>query len=95
MSTEETQPCFTQLCYLSQENIIYNNVPRTIPNMFKKTHLGYMLSSELYKLDVLSNLTISLISKKVHGPCISYLNDTFDLARCIKCDKWISQQCPG
>lgn len=36
MSTEETQPCFTQLCYLSQENIIYTNVPRTILNMFKK-----------------------------------------------------------
>ncbi|CAC5372336.1 unnamed protein product [Mytilus coruscus] len=94
MYTGETQPCFTQLCYLSRENIIYKNVPMTIPDMFQKTHLRYVLSSELYKLDVLTNQTVSLIAKNFHGPCISYLDDTFDLARCIKCDKWISQANP-
>ncbi|CAC5367034.1 unnamed protein product [Mytilus coruscus] len=46
LNTEETQPCYTQLCILN-----HHRVPE---QMWEKTHLGYMFSSEQYKQHCLS-----------------------------------------
>ncbi|CAG2215846.1 unnamed protein product [Mytilus edulis] len=76
MNTEETQPCFTQLCS-SKNNI------RTVPNVFEKYHRENVLSSELFKLCYKNFSDVkfpALYSGKIHGPFISDKNDTLDIA---------------
>ncbi|CAC5372326.1 unnamed protein product [Mytilus coruscus] len=90
MNTEETQPCFTQLWPLNQNINI-------VPNLFERNYRGYkMLSGELYKLCSKNGLSHvpGLFFGKIHGPCISNENETVDVARCLKCDKWICQAKP-
>ncbi|XP_063418464.1 uncharacterized protein LOC134701268 [Mytilus trossulus] len=83
MNTEETQPCFTQLRLLDHHQVF--------TNMWQKNHLGYMLSSEQYKLFYLSLVPGSW---KIHGPCLSDMQGRMDLAFCLKCDRWIFQAEP-
>ncbi|CAC5372334.1 unnamed protein product [Mytilus coruscus] len=90
MNTEETQPCFTQL-WLFNDNIELN------PNVLEKNYRGCMLSSKLYKLcykNFADAKIPSLFLGKIHGPCISNIHDTLDVAWCLKCDKWIFQAKP-
>ncbi|CAC5375631.1 unnamed protein product [Mytilus coruscus] len=88
MDTEDTHPCFTQLCLL--DNCIF--LPET-EKMIRKTCLMNKLSNELYKsyyfqTDLPINLTFL---NKIHGPCISDQNDQYDFAFCLKCNKWVTQ----
>ncbi|XP_052083354.1 uncharacterized protein LOC127720675 [Mytilus californianus] len=90
MNTEETPPCFTQLLLLHQ------NIKRT-HHLLQKNDRGYMLSSELYKRFILKSANAKFPAPffgKIHGPCVSDKHDTFDLAWCLKCDKWIFQAEP-
>ncbi|XP_071150338.1 cyclic GMP-AMP synthase-like receptor [Mytilus edulis] len=84
INTEDSQPCFTQLRLLDHHQIF--------KNMWEKNNLGYMLSSEQYKLVYLSLLPTG--SWKIHGPCLSDMQGRLDLAFCLKCDRWIFQAEP-
>ncbi|XP_071151736.1 uncharacterized protein [Mytilus edulis] len=88
LKSEETPPCYTQLCILNHHGVK--------ENMVIKTHLGYMLSSEQYKQYRRSRLPRIVPAKllKIHGPCISDTQDRLDIAYCLKCDQWVSQAQP-
>ncbi|CAG2197579.1 unnamed protein product [Mytilus edulis] len=83
MNTEETPPCYTQLCILNTDVLK--------ENLLIKTHLGYMLSSEQFKHNTLSTLPRKgpVCYMKIHGPCISDTEDIIDIAYCFKCDQWV------
>ncbi|CAC5423062.1 unnamed protein product [Mytilus coruscus] len=91
MDTEDTYPCFTQLRLLNNHELIFIPTER-----INNTFLGRKLSSELYKLfrmeDMSNTVGKGLTSTyKVHGPCITNLTGTYDFAWCLKCDQWISE----
>ncbi|VDH96119.1 Hypothetical predicted protein [Mytilus galloprovincialis] len=95
MNNEESPPCFAKLCLLNHPNHIHVNLSQEIMSCLQKSHLGYVLSSELFKLCFLnSNCFSASYCSKIHGPCISDINETNDLAICLKCDKWILQARP-
>ncbi|XP_052079134.1 uncharacterized protein LOC127717497 [Mytilus californianus] len=83
MNTEETLPCFAQLRLLDEQ--------KDFKFMWENSNLGGMLSSEIFRRDHLSLFPIEL---KIHGPCLSDMNDFFDVAFCLKCDQWIFQAKP-
>ncbi|CAC5392411.1 unnamed protein product [Mytilus coruscus] len=92
MNTEETKPCFTQLRLLNHQHLYQN-----FKYMWQKNHLGYMFSSEQYKLLILSAVFwLPELGNiwRIHGPCISDNNEQFDYANCLKCDQWIVQAKP-
>ncbi|XP_063418037.1 uncharacterized protein LOC134700588 [Mytilus trossulus] len=94
MNTDDTQPCFTQL-YLNT-HITQNLTPEvygSVLNMLQQRYLGYVLSSEQYKLFKLSSFGAEQIAK-IHGPCVTDGNDSYDCAFCLKCDSWIFQAQP-
>ncbi|XP_071177881.1 uncharacterized protein [Mytilus edulis] len=92
MDTEDTPPCFTQLQ-------LYTNV-NNLSNFFKQQlqqHRGkHLLSSELYKSQLLKEMQVFWpeFKLKMHGPCLSDINDIMDFAECLKCVKWVSQAQP-
>ncbi|VDI73421.1 Hypothetical predicted protein [Mytilus galloprovincialis] len=89
MNTVETQPCFTQLCFLNNDHP-FSQI------LSQKTHLGYMLSNEDYKQLCMHffNLILANNYMKIHGPCLSDISDQIDLAYCLQCNKWICQAQP-
>ncbi|XP_063411520.1 uncharacterized protein LOC134694439 [Mytilus trossulus] len=90
MNTEETQPCFTQL------RLINHPLLRLLfTKIWEQSHLGCMLSSEQYKLFYLS-IADQLVTNtvKIHGPCLTDIDDRSDTAMCLKCDQWIIQAHP-
>ncbi|CAC5426813.1 HARBI1 [Mytilus coruscus] len=92
MNTKETKPCFTQLRLLN-----HHQPHQNFKYMWQKNHLGYMLSSEEYKLVYLSCCAPSPILGniwRIHGPCLTDNNDQLDFANCLKCDQWICQAQP-
>ncbi|CAC5414642.1 unnamed protein product [Mytilus coruscus] len=90
MKTEETQPCFTQLRLLNHP-IEY----KCFKNMWQKSQRGCMLSSEQYKLFRMSVIPINFAKMTyIHGPCLTDMFDRYDIAGCLKCDKWILQVQP-
>ncbi|CAC5367772.1 unnamed protein product [Mytilus coruscus] len=86
MNTEETQPCFAQLYLPKHWDIFYD-----CKNLFQKHHMGWVLSSELYKKYYISLFPSRLPIAKIHGPCLSDIYEQLDLAYCIQSDKWIFQ----
>ncbi|CAG2197578.1 unnamed protein product [Mytilus edulis] len=62
MNTEDSPPCYTQLCIPNHQ--------RVKETMWIKTHLGYMFSSEQYKLSVLSLIPriFPAGTMQIHGP---------------------------
>ncbi|XP_071122587.1 uncharacterized protein [Mytilus edulis] len=92
MNTEETLPCFTQL---RLPNYFHFLLP-SFKNKWQRTHLGYMFSSENYKLVHLSIYPpkMATMFTNIHGPCVSDTNDAVDIAFCLKCDQWIFQAQP-
>ncbi|VDI61184.1 Hypothetical predicted protein [Mytilus galloprovincialis] len=49
--------------------------------------MKYLISNKLYKETKLVHARF-----KIHGPCLS--DDNYDLASCLKCEKWVSQAVP-
>ncbi|VDI23862.1 Hypothetical predicted protein [Mytilus galloprovincialis] len=89
MKTEDTHPCFTQLHLVNNHDLTVDHGKR-----IKNSFLGRKLSSELYRLNCMEDITIVDGMMKIHGPCISTTTETIDTAWCLKCDKWISQAKP-
>ncbi|CAC5370374.1 unnamed protein product [Mytilus coruscus] len=89
--TEESQPCFTQLCLLNPLKYIHYNAFMRYPELLQNNYLSYVFSSKQYKLMFLPEAISCVGSTEIHGPCISYLNDKLDFAVCLKFDKWIFQ----
>ncbi|VDI42924.1 Hypothetical predicted protein [Mytilus galloprovincialis] len=90
MSTEETEPCFAQL--RRQGRPQPNQVD--LKHLWVNNNLGCMLSSKRYILFCLWLSAPYGVKHKIHGPCITDINEVFDLAMCLKCDKWICQAQP-
>ncbi|VDI23866.1 Hypothetical predicted protein [Mytilus galloprovincialis] len=93
MDTEDTHPCFTQLLLVNDHDLTFPT--QVIKNLFQER----TFSSELYRLFCIkgvSNIFTFTCTDimKIHGPCISSTTDTIDVARCLKCDNWISQAQP-
>ncbi|XP_071177883.1 uncharacterized protein [Mytilus edulis] len=88
MDTEDTPPCFTQL----QLNTNVNTLPISLKQQLQQHRGKHLLSSELYKSLALHKLQdmVPKFQINIHGPCISDINDTMDLAGCLKCDQWVS-----
>ncbi|CAC5412284.1 unnamed protein product [Mytilus coruscus] len=80
MNTDETLPCFAQLRLLDEQ--------KAFKYMWENNNLGGRFSSELFRLDHLSLFPYEM---KIHGPCLSDMNDLLDVAFCLKCDQWIFQ----
>ncbi|CAG2223686.1 unnamed protein product [Mytilus edulis] len=85
MVTDATQPCFTQLCRLNHHRV-YNGWDLTFKllPLWQKHPLGYMLSSEQYKLFIMSLAGLKLAERKLprlvktHGPCLTSFDDQLD-----------------
>ncbi|VDI37114.1 Hypothetical predicted protein [Mytilus galloprovincialis] len=86
MKTEDTHPCFTQLHLVNNHDLTVDHGKR-----IKNSFLGRKLSSELYRLNFMEDMTKIYGTRKIHGPCISNTKESIDIAWCLKCDKWISQ----
>ncbi|CAC5414301.1 unnamed protein product [Mytilus coruscus] len=86
MDIEDTQPCFTRLRLFNDE--FYSFIEKNASVLLKNGRQN-LLSSELYKLYHLKRCCFAPIFK-IHGPCLSDRDDRFDLAYCLKCDKWVS-----
>ncbi|XP_076088926.1 uncharacterized protein LOC143059329 [Mytilus galloprovincialis] len=80
MNTERTLPCFAQLRLLYEQ--------KAFKYMWENNHIGGRFSSELFRQD---HLPLFPYEMKIHGPCLSDINDLFDVAFCLKCDQWIFQ----
>ncbi|CAC5365665.1 unnamed protein product [Mytilus coruscus] len=68
LNTEETQPCFVQLCVKRYIHVLLcENGNPSILNMLQKTHMGCVLSSELNKqLYLSSKQVLQCIKSMVH-----------------------------
>ncbi|XP_071162573.1 uncharacterized protein [Mytilus edulis] len=94
MDTENTHPCFTQLRLPLHFHYYSNLLDSRMKQMFEQDCLVNKLSNEKYKLD--SSYILNRDSPQteplctIHGPCLSDQYGTYDLAFCLKCDKWIS-----
>ncbi|XP_076083177.1 uncharacterized protein LOC143054149 [Mytilus galloprovincialis] len=92
MDTKESQPCFTYLLLLNN----FDNLPQPFKQMFFQHNGNYLLSSEIYKLQLLylaKQYNCPVLST-IHGPCLSNTNSQYDMAVCLKCDHWIFQARP-
>ncbi|CAC5387373.1 unnamed protein product [Mytilus coruscus] len=96
MDTENTHPCFTQLHFPLHFLNDYILLPE-IEQMLEQDYLVNKLSNVQYKHDK-HDKSYSFINffpepiqfTTIHGPCISDQTGDFDLAFCLKCDKWIT-----
>ncbi|XP_071126721.1 cyclic GMP-AMP synthase-like receptor 2 [Mytilus edulis] len=86
MNAEDTHPCFTQLHLVNNHDLTVDPGKR-----IKNSFLGRNLSSDLYRLNCMEDMTYIHGITKIHGPCISTTTESMDGAWCLKCDKWISQ----
>ncbi|CAG2226808.1 unnamed protein product [Mytilus edulis] len=79
INTDETQPCFTQLCLVPhcQNRTLKISFPSLNP--IERNHLGYVLSSDIYKQIHLPECFPSNVSSKIHGPCISDKDGIYDV----------------
>ncbi|XP_052079362.1 uncharacterized protein LOC127717660 [Mytilus californianus] len=101
MVTDETHPCFTQLCRLNHHGVynLWDLCFKEIP-LWQKHPLGYMLSSEQYQLLIMSLAGLKLAELKLpslaktHGPCLTSFDDQLDKVVCLKCDQWLFQTQP-
>ncbi|CAC5422709.1 unnamed protein product [Mytilus coruscus] len=87
MDPEDTQPCFTKLRIVRGRSSSYLG-----EIVLHADHKGVVLSSKMFKqikFDFYSKIIPNIT--KIHGPCLSDTLDLFDIAYCLKCDKWISQ----
>ncbi|VDI18578.1 Hypothetical predicted protein [Mytilus galloprovincialis] len=86
MDTDDTQPCFAKL------RILCDRTTLSIPDILAyDDRKGRVLSSKTFKemqLNLLS--TKHKYLDKIHGPCVSDIDDQLDIALCLKCDKWLS-----
>ncbi|XP_071133708.1 cyclic GMP-AMP synthase-like receptor isoform X2 [Mytilus edulis] len=87
MDTRDTPPCFT---YLRISTSLYSDTEQ----MLQQKDGESLLSNELLKMHRLNNLASSHTFRNLHGPCISDDLEQYDIAYCIKCEKWISQAQP-
>ncbi|CAG2187276.1 unnamed protein product [Mytilus edulis] len=87
MDTRDTPPCFT---YLRISTSLYSDTEQ----MLQQKDGESLLSNELFKMHRLNNLASTHILRNLHGPCISDDSEQYDIAYCIKCEKWISQAQP-
>ncbi|CAC5409478.1 unnamed protein product [Mytilus coruscus] len=90
MDTEDTQPCFTNL----RLHTNYDYLPKDIQQLFQLHKGEYLLSNELYKIQMLNTFNLRMRFYEVHGPCCSDKEQKLDLAVCLKCDQWVSQAQP-
>ncbi|VDI68065.1 Hypothetical predicted protein [Mytilus galloprovincialis] len=94
LDTANTHPCFTQLRLPLHFHDDSNLLNSRMKQMFEQDCLVNKLSNEKYKLD--SSYILNRDSPQteplytIHGPCLSDQYGTYDLAFCLKCDKWIS-----
>ncbi|XP_063411519.1 uncharacterized protein LOC134694438 [Mytilus trossulus] len=101
MVTDATQQCFTQLCRLNHHRVYndWDSAFKLLP-LWQKHPLGYMLSSEQYKLFIMSLAGLKLAERKLprlvktHGPCLTSFDDELDNVVCLKCDQWLFQTQP-
>ncbi|CAG2215977.1 unnamed protein product [Mytilus edulis] len=77
MNTDDTQPCFTQLYLNTHIQNLTPEVYGSVLDMLQQRHLGYVLSSEQYKLFKLSAFEAVQVAK-IHGPCETDGNDNYD-----------------
>lgn len=89
MDTTDTRPSFTHLHLYTD----YNSIYITLRKMLEKHGVKHLLSNVLYKKFLLQILRVTPLNK-IHGPCVSDVNETYDFAYSLKCDKWISQAAP-
>ncbi|VDI17627.1 Hypothetical predicted protein [Mytilus galloprovincialis] len=103
MNTEDTHPGFTQLHLVNDHGLICwhdNTGEYALENTLHWQNLilnAFQLrefSSELYRLHTMAICSKFSRMLKFHGPCISTLEETHDIASCLKCDKWISEAQP-
>ncbi|CAC5420016.1 unnamed protein product [Mytilus coruscus] len=87
MDTRDTPPCFT---YLRISSSIYADTEQ----MLQQKDGASLLSNKLFKMHRLNNLASKPTFRNLHGPCISDDSEMYDIAYCIKCEKWISQAQP-
>ncbi|CAC5374740.1 unnamed protein product [Mytilus coruscus] len=91
MDITDTHPCFTRLCLYTN----YTRLHKDHRKVLEQHGMKYFLSNKLYKQNISKSITKARpMFNKIHGPCISDDDDEYDLAFCLKCDKWISQAVP-
>ncbi|CAC5381755.1 unnamed protein product [Mytilus coruscus] len=95
INTEDTGPCFAQLCLLNHPDYHYISTGGLM-NMWQNNHLGCVLSSEQYRSMFFSINAYDPFKFlfKIHGPCLSDKYDELDILDSNKCDQWIFQAQP-
>ncbi|VDI83204.1 Hypothetical predicted protein [Mytilus galloprovincialis] len=95
MNTEDTQPGYSQLYFLTNHGNLKMIPISILVNMLRKKRLRDVLSSEQFRRFMLSLPYVrTMVEPKVHGPCISDKYDRLDIVWCLKCDKWVFQAHP-